>query len=57
MGKFFGKQTLSRMIKRWRNNIKICWREITFENEMIFNYGVVQALKIQNRWEGREILL
>jgi hypothetical protein len=31
VGECFGKQTLGRMIRRWRNNIKICLREIILE--------------------------
>jgi hypothetical protein len=39
--------------KGWRNNIKICLREITFGSVMSFNYEGFQTLKIQNRWEGK----
>ena len=53
MGKLFGKQTLGRMIRRWRNSIKICLREITLGIVVRFNYEVFQILKIQNRWEGK----
>jgi len=44
MGKRFGKQTLGRMIRRWRNNIEICLREITFGNVMRFNLENFQTL-------------
>jgi hypothetical protein len=53
VGECFGKQTLGRMIRRWRNNIKIYLREITFGSVMRFNYEGFQTLKIQNRWKGK----
>jgi hypothetical protein len=53
LGKLFRKQALGRMIRRWRNNIKICLRELTFGNVMRFNYESFQTLKIQNRWERK----
>ena len=53
LGKLFRKQALGRVIRRWRNNIKICLREITFGNVMRFNYESFQTLKIQNKWERK----